>query len=282
MEIMLLKDSISQLQSALAAFTNSFNESTSVFVASKPGEFQVGEEGIQLATAAITDLFTPEHAADGRYTSICVGAIGVDEETIERAKYVNLCKDRLIAAVQIANDRLCAGVKSKSGKSKMMRALLKQIGWGRLSLRLCYRHLPVLDYQPYRIGFSYSSGGKSIKKLSVAQAMERLMEAGYESDQAKCDYEFLANQQADLTLASVQPLAGYYKANVFAQKGSKPKTMAVYLPIIYLSSGDEVVQHSAQLSEKDDWKRIDRKTRTDSKLDPNPIITSLPVHSYMI
>lgn len=281
MEIMLLKDSISQLQSAMAAFTNSFNEHTPVFVAARPGEFQVGEAGIQLATEEITDLFTPDHAADGRYTSICVGAIGVDEETLERAKYVNLCKDRLIAAVQIVNDRLCAGAKSKAGKSKIMRALLKQIGWGRLSLRLCYRHLPVLDYQPYRIGFSYSSGGKSIKKISLAQAMERLTEAGFESDQAKCDYEKLAEQQADLTLAVVQPLAGYYKANILAQKGSKPKTMAVYLPIIYLRSGDEAVQHSAQLGEKDDWKRIGRKTRTDSKLDPNPIITSLPVHSYM-
>jgi hypothetical protein len=280
MEIMLLKDSISQLQSAMAAFTNSFNEHTPVFVAARPGEFQVGEAGIQLATEAISDLFTPEHAADGRYTSVCVGAIGVDEETLEQAKYVNLCKDRLIAAVQIVNDRLCAGAKSKAGKSKIMRALLKQIGWGRLSLRLCYRHLPVLDYQPYRIGFSYSSGGKSIKKISLAQAMERLTEAGFESEQAKCDYEKLAEQQADLTLAVVQPLAGYYKANVLAQKGSKPKTMAVYLPIIYLRSGDEAVHHSAQLSEKDDWKRIGRKTRTDAKLDPNPLITSLPVHSY--
>lgn len=280
MEIMLLKDSISQLQNAMAAFTASLNESTPVFVASRPGEFRVGEEGIQLATAALTDIFTPEHAADGRYTSVCVGAIGVDEVTLERAKFVNLCKERFVAAVQFVNDRLCAKAKSKASKSKMMRAILKEAGWGRLSLRLCYRQLTVLDYQPYRIGFSYSSGGKSIKKMSVAQAIERLKETGHESDKAKIDLKKLEGENLDLTLAYVQPLAGYYKANVLRVKADKPKTMAVYLPIIYLRSGEDSVRHSAQLSEKDDWKRIERQKRSDYKLDPEPYITSLPLHSY--
>lgn len=300
MEAMLLTDSIKQLEKALLDFTEALRpDDHPAFIAIQPGLFEEGEKGLELARAGIRDIFTPKRAMDGRFTPICVGAIGVDERVLEKAKYVNTCKDYLKGAVDTVTDRLFAGQKSRAGKSKAIRSLLRDLGWGSLSLRLCYRHLPIIEYQPKRIGFSYSSGGRSIKKMTILQAIQFVHDLDRENYEVETSENGLKSritianlmiQRPDLIVAHVQPLAGYYKANIFNDSNKKPKTLPAYLPVIYLRSDKSTVSHTLKLPEKNDWRRIAKEenriekgenpNRSDKKLRDEPFIESLNLYVY--
>jgi len=300
MEAMLLTDCIRQLEIAVNDLTEALRPGDHpAFIAIRPGLFEEGERGLELARAGIRDIFTPEHAMDGRFTPICVGAIGVDEIVLEKAKYVNICKDHLRGAVHTVTDRLCTGQKSRAGKSKAIRSLLRDLGWGSLSLRLCYRHLPIVEYQPKRIGFSYSSGGRSIKRMTIEQALRFIddldrerheVETSENGLKSRVTIENLMIQRPDLIVAHVQPLAGYYKANIFSDLSKKPKTIPAYLPVIYLKNDHSPVSHTLKLPEKNDWQRITREedrvengknpNRSDKKLRDEPFIESLSLYVY--
>ena len=237
---------------------------------------------MQHAASAIGNLWN-SGLSDGRETTVCIGAIGVDARVLELAKHVNLCKDRFKAAVQILQDHVkCKSDSSpsKSWKSKVTRNVLSDLGLGRLSLRLCNRHVPVIDYQPHTIGLSYSSGGKSIKKMTAKRVLSELGKLGYESDSYHADYTLIDSLPKDQTLAKVTPLAGYYKANIFREKSELTKTIPIFLPILYLTENTDEVNHTISLPPKDDWKRLKREPRSDRKLSGSPLITTLPIYIY--
>lgn len=279
---MLLKDSYDQLQLSLAQLTAELKHTSQTFIASSPGEFLSGDAGVEHAVSAIGNLWN-SGVTNGSYTTVCIGAIGVDGRTLALAQHVNLCKDRFKAAVQIFHDRLKGrgdAAPSKAWKNKATRNVLTGLGLGRLSLRLCNRHIPVIDYQPHTIGFSYSSGGKSIKKMTAKKVLAELKSLGFESDKADFDYKEIEKLPETQTLAKVAPLAGYYKANIFREKSKLTKTIPIFLPILFLSEKPELVNHTVALPVKDDWKRTNREPRKDKKLAEEPLITTLPIYSY--
>lgn len=283
LEIMLLKDSFDQLQRSLAKLTEELKHTSQTFIACQPGEFLSGDAGVEQAALAIGNVWN-SGIADGRETSVCIGAIGVDERVLELAQHVNLCKDRFKAAVQILQDRVKGrgdAAPSKAWKNKITRNALTSLGLGRLSLRLCNRHIPVIDYQPHTIGISYSSGGRSIKRMTPKSVLVELKALGYESDSARLDYKKIEDQPSGLILAKVTPLAGYYKANIFKEKSKLTKTIPVFLPILYLNEKSDLVNHTPCLPVKDNWKRMDREPRSDKKISEEPLITTLPIYTYV-
>lgn len=282
MEIMLLKDSFDQLQLSLAKLTAELKHTSQTFIASSPGDFLSGDAGVEHAASAIGNLWN-SGIADGRETTVCIGAIGVDERVLELAQHVNLCKDRFKAAVQILQDRVKGrgdAAPSKAWKSKVTRTALSDLGLGRLSLRLCNRHIPVINYQPHTIGISYSSGGKSIKKMTAKKVLAELKALGFESDKYQADYDYIDGLPKSQVLAKVTPLAGYYKANIFREKSKLTKTIPMFLPILFLSEKPDLVNHTLTLPVKDDWKRTKREPRSDKKLSDKPEISTLPIYTY--
>lgn len=282
MEIMLLKDSYDQLQLALVKLTDELKHTSQTFIASSPGEFLTGDAGVEHAASAIGNLWN-SGVADGRHTTVCIGAIGVDERVLALAQHVNLCKDRFKAAVQILQDRVKGrgdDAPSKAWKNKVTRNALSDLGLGRLSLRLCNRHIPVLDYQPHTIGFSYSSGGKSIKRMTRKKVLAELEALGFDSAGYQADYDLIKGLPKGQTLAKVTPLAGYYKANIFREKSDLTKTIPMFLPILFLNERPEAINHTVSLPVKDDWKRTNRGTRSDKKLAEEALIKTLPIYPY--
>lgn len=278
---MLLKDSYEQLELAVNRLTAELRHTTQSFIAPSPGEFIAGAPGVDLAISAINNLWYSDFAVSGRETEVCIGAIGVDEYVMQLARDVNLCKVRFKSAIQIVQDRVVGRGKSapsRAWKSKATRNMLSEIGLGRLSLRLCNRHIPLLDYQPHTIGFSYSSGGKSIKKMTAQKVLDELKATGYESDQAQADFNTINDLPKSLLLARVTPLAGYYKANIFQQRSQFTKTIAVFLPILFLNEGAEPVNHTLALPSG--WNKTSRNPRSDRKISSEPLIKTLPIYQY--
>jgi hypothetical protein len=283
MELMMLKSCISQLELSLKALSAGLDTAHESIAANQPGPFACGIDAIAIIRQGLCDLFYDEHTADGRFTPISLGLVASDSELIALVSNVNQSKSELKLACQrfqeTAKRRAKAGL-STAGQSKRLRAALADLGYGRISLRQCYRHIPILDLTPHSVRFSYSSGGSSIRKLSPEAAVAVIHKLGLDSKSATVDAHRLSGLSPDTPLAQVQRLAGYYKANVFLQ-GEEGlefyKTIPAFLPIFYPYTPDVKVVHQDELPES--HIRPDPK-RKDRKLESEPLASSVRVYAY--
>lgn len=282
MEIMLLKTCLKELESSLEALVSHIQKSPDLFIATHPAPFLEGQAAILTATLSISDLYYSDAVDDGRFTPICVGAIGVSGDGVQSAITANLAKDRFHFACKnvMENARSRGNSKlSATGKAKRLRAILTELGYPRLSLRQCFRHFPVLHNTPVDIRFSYSGGGRSIKRITVEEAKAYLANREYESRKAMIQAEKVAAFHPDTPLALVQELPGYYKANIWHEPKSDPQTIPAFLPIIYPHDANKDVARQQKLPDAQASKKR-RGTRSDRKLQDEPVVTGVRIYGY--
>lgn len=284
MEIMLLKIRLQELEASLAELSFHIEKSPLLFIAAHPGEFLTGVPAINAANLSISDLYYGEGSQDGRYTSVCLGAIAVSVEGLEKAIEVNQAKDNFHhACLTVMDNARGKGYQklSPAGKAKRLRSILVEAGYPRLSLRQCFRHVPVLHHAPVDIRFSFSSGGRSIKKMTVEQAVALIEKKEFESEKSQIETARLRALPLDTPLAQVQDLPGYYKANVWHDSESDPQTIPSFLPILYPYDPDQPLKRQESLPEADLGKRLRRaKTRSDKKLNDAPYSETIRVYGY--
>lgn len=284
MEIMMLKSCFMRLNQSLLELSLKIENSPSVFVASSSREFVTGPAGILAAQQGITDLFYSKDVEDGRFTNVCLGGVALPNDALDAVIEVNRAKDEFHTAcktvIENAKNKHGRVLLSQAARAKRLREILKEAGYPRLSLRHCFRHIALLHHSPLSIRFSYSSGGRSIRRVSVQDALTLLEKAGYESDEAMAEHKLLSELPVDTPLAQVQSLAGYFKANVFHDAESSPETISAFLPIFYPYDADRPVKRQMGLPEPDPDKRVKRKVRTDKKLKDEPFVSSIRVFAY--
>lgn len=293
MEVMLLITYLQELEKSIQALTLHIEKSSNLFIATKPGQFICATQAIAVACASISDLYYADGIEDGRYTSVCLGGIALSPEGIEKAIEVNLAKDVFHKACKavMENARGKGYLKlSPAGQAKRLRAVLIDAGYPRLSLRQCFRHLPVLHHAPVQIRFSFSSGGRSIRKITVEQALALLESKKYESKKSDIQKLKISELPLDTPLAQVQELPGYYKANVWHEPASDPQTIPAFLPILYPYDPETPLNRQEGLPEADvdkrmRWKkmRADNRLsefRSDKKLNDEPYSDLIRVYGY--
>lgn len=247
------------------------------FAAKNSGTFSIGAEALGLFLDAYSAVWYEDGVSDGRFTPVWLGAMGVDHPVLEAARTVNELKDHFRRSVISAKE----GLRNQNGFSvagtdKSFRKLMNEIGLAKLSLRMAYRHIPIVDRPPTSIRFSYCSAGKSISAITPQQAYKELMETGFTG--AHIDYQasILGSIPPDTHLAKVQKLAGYYKANLKFEEEPLKLTLPCFLPILYLKGG----------LDPDRQPEIPRPTltskrlRKDRKLCSIPLIPTLRIHAY--
>lgn len=283
MEIMMFKESLNKLECSLKILSDHIKTLPYYFAATVEGPFKKDEEALSAICFALTNLYYSENNEDGRFTPRCLGAVASDEYTLSLVRDVNGRKDEFQQAA-----KKCLGIlvdsrstsKSPAGKAKAMRSILADIGYGRLSLRQCYRHIPLVEYTPTSVRFSYSAKGKSISKISLDRAVGLLDKSEFESDSAQIDRERLSKLPSDIELAKVQDLAGYYKMNIVQCAGLNPETIPAFLPLFYLHDEAKPLIHQDVLPGVSSEKKIPRKVRSDKRLDDCPLASSIRVYGY--
>lgn len=300
MEVMMLKSCLGRLEDSLNELSKQLEQAPALFAANKPGPFSYGDEALAIIRHGITDLYYEEGTLDGRFTPICLGAVAATPEILQQVAIVNQNKDSLhIECRRYLDNALLMNkeVLKSAAKAKRLRAMLTEIGYGRLSLRQCYRHLHVLGQPPQSIRFSYSTGGSSIRKLTPAKALDLIEKSGMDSDSADIARKTLEKLPPNTPLAQVQRLAGYYKANmvydsVIADCMNEtdvlvdvqhapllaPPTVPAFLPIFYPHDPEKNVISQLTLPPSDIGRH--RKVRADKKLQDDPIIKPLRVYTY--
>lgn len=313
MDVFELKTAYNELRASIAALNVSFirpgSDNRSAFIAAKDGPFLYGDNAIALASRAFEDIFydwgkqqdaensdaesaPPKHTShrkeqkDGRETPVWMGAIGVDHVQLELAREVNRRKDAFQEAVH--RFRLQVQQQCKGGENhayKTFRNLLSDedlgLNLGLVSLRQAYRHIPLLDITPASIRFSFSAGGRSIKRMTIQQALDLIEKKGWVGENIEAAKEKLNDQKTHHVVAQVQQLAGYFKANVTWPKPlegePKKQTIPVFLPILYLKSEELTPKHQPHppLASKP---RLN--ARVDKRLEAEPFLKELRLYAY--
>lgn len=228
---------------------------------------------------------------DGRETRSCYGLVMANEEIINLAHKVNAAKDafkKLVQEVQKTDKDLWLSQKAQlNTRHQSLRNQLYYTGLGRIHLKQLYRHIPILKHRPEKIGFTWYSNGRSIKKLTVAQAQSKLLAMGEDKSHIQQQLQRLNTLPEHEILAQIQTQVPVVRANLVFKslndKGhaeSTRKAMNVSLPLLVPEEDNPQIPIFNQIDEQPPAART-RIARNDFKICEDVFLPSLRVHRYI-
>ncbi len=228
---------------------------------------------------------------DGRETRSCYGLVMANEEVIALATKINLAKDtfrNLVQKIQKTNKDLWLSQKAQLNvRHQTLRNQLYYTGLGRIHLKQLYRHIPVLKHRPEKIGFTWYSNGRSIKKLTVADAEAKLLSMGDDKTHIQQQLQKLNTLPEFEMLAQIQTQVPVVRANlvyrISNEKGhieTLRKAMNVSLPLLIPEDSSPFLPSFNQIDNEPPIART-RIARSDFKICEEVFLPSLRVHRYL-
>ncbi len=230
-------------------------------------------------------LWYEDDQQDGRETLTCPGIIGSCVNTLVAAHACNLAKDNFKAAVLAL--KALNRIEMKNAMIDLHRrwepvaTAMRRMGVARLNLKQVYRHIPLLEQCPLKIGFTWSKQGRVIQRTSVAAA-RRLLEQRIETPQVQLDMQRLEQIDNDEILARVRSVCPHLRANiVFIDQGKigvSRRLMQAPLPILVpLLPGEPLPEFVAVAAEPPVSPRL---RRADVRIEDKAFLPSIRVHRY--
>lgn len=234
---------------------------------------------------ALTD-FWYEDGQDGRVTRNYIGVVAADPALMAHVHAVNAAKDdfgTLIGRVKEAHpDQLSTMKASLPTRSRLLNEHLKADGLIRLHLKQCWRRIPTVEDPVARVRLAWYTSGRSIKRLSVADAEALLLKMDTAAPHIQIQYRQLAALPSDEVLAQVQLQAPVMRANLFYTEplddGRTRQAMNIALPL-FVPDHAHRLPHINQPPEHPPATRT-RAKRRDTRLEDDPYLPSLRVYRY--
>lgn len=226
-----------------------------------------------------------EDGQDGRETLTCPGLVGASPETMAAAQTCNVVKDDFKAAVlalkSLARAEATAAMADLHRRQEVVAAAMRRMGAARLNLKQAYRHIPLLDRRPLKVGFTWSKQGRVIQRTSVADA-RRLLEQRIETPEIDQELQRLAGIPEDEMLARVRSVCPHLRANVVfaAPEGSgvARRLMQTPLPILIpLQPGESLPDF---VPTAPDLLMNPRLRRADVRIEDEPFLPAMRIHRY--
>lgn len=228
---------------------------------------------------------------DGRETRSCYGLIMASHDSILLAEQVNNAKDdfkALVQKIQKTDKDLWLSQKALlNNRHNNLRNQLYYTGLGRVHLKQLYRHIPILMQRPEKIGFTWYSNGRSIKKLTVAQAETKLLNMGEEKSHIQQQLQKLNTLPEHEVLAQIQTQVPVVRANlvfkILNDKGHSEtirKAMNVSLPLLVPADENPLLPSFNKIENEPPVART-RIARSDFKISEEVFLPSLRVHRYL-
>lgn len=226
-----------------------------------------------------------EDSQDGRETLTCPGIVGAGADTLLAARACNAAKEEFKTAVLALKtlDRIeTKGVMADLHRRwEGVAVAMRRMGAARLNLKQAYRHIPLLERRPLKIGFTWSKQGRVIQRTSVATA-RRLLEQRVETPQIRLELQRLAEIDEQEMLARIRSVCPHLRANiVFAESDTTEaprRLMQAPLPILVpLQPGEPLPDFVAVLPYPSTSPRL---RRADVRIEDEPFLPSIRVHRY--
>ena len=158
-----------------------------------------------------------EDGQDGRATVTCPGIVGATPVTMNEAYACNTAKDNfkkaILALKKLRKSHADQLIAELHRRSEEVAVAMQRMGAARLNLKQAYRHIPILDVRPVKIGFTWSKQGKTIQRTTVSEA-RRLLEKRRDTPQVRNDLNRLQQISNDEILARVRTVCPHLRANV--------------------------------------------------------------------
>lgn len=223
---------------------------------------------------------------DGRVTSSHVGLVAARPAVMEAVETVNQAKAdfaRLIATIRQDAPKLIAEIKTVIPfRHPGLHDHLSGSGMARLHIKQCWRAIPTAPARVHRAQLAWYVSGRSIKRLSVADAESMLMALDSEAHHIRRQLKILAGLQNTELLAQVQTQAPVMRANLFFHEplpdGKTRQAKNVSLPLFVPSDDGQLPEHNHP-DTKPPGKR-QRAMRSDQRLEDQPLLPSIRVYRY--
>lgn len=283
-----LVEAFDHLATQLSAFSASLRElSPRCWVAMSDDE-----ESLDPLTKAATyyqDIWY-KGEQDGRETRSCYGFVMASPALIEQAGQVNDAKDKFKSLVQRYQkndkDRWLACKAQLNKRHQTLRERMYYTGLARLHLKQAYRHIPVLPACPQKIGFTWYSNGRSIKKITTEEAESRLLAMGEDKSHIQVQLQKLYTLPPDEILARIQTQVPLVRANLVYKtlndRGiaeTTRKAMNVSLPLLIPENDAGTLPVFNQISHEPPAERT-RIPRNDFRIEDDVFLPSLRAHRY--
>jgi hypothetical protein len=228
-----------------------------------------------------------QESQDGRETLTCPGIVGASLDTLAAAHACNAARDAFKAAVLalkvLGRIEANAAMADLHRRQDSVAAAMRRMGAARLNLKQAYRHVPLLEERPLKIGFTWSRRGRVIQRTTVAAA-RRLLEQRAETPQVLLELQRLAEIGGDEILARVRGVCPHLRANiVFTDRdgsGVRRRLMQTPLPILVpLRWGEPLPEFVPVAPEPPVNLRL---RRTDVRIEDEPFLPSVRIHRYRL
>ncbi len=230
--------------------------------------------------------FWYQDGQDGRVTRSYVGLIAADASLLEHVAAVNSAKAHfaeILASIREEAAGLIPELKAVLPfRHPALHTHLRGQGLARLHLKQCWRAIPVADAPLSRVRLSWYSSGRSIKKLTVREAEQKLLALDHDAPHIRIQLQRLAGIPDGEPLAQVQKQAPLMRANLFFAEpladGRERRAMNVALPLFIPSSDGKLPDYN--MPPPFPSEKRTRAKRSDERLEEEVFLPSLRAFRY--
>ncbi|MDR9440160.1 MAG: DNA replication terminus site-binding protein [Halomonas sp.] len=223
---------------------------------------------------------------DGRATRSHVGLVAANEKVMEAVARVNATKKAfaaLLAEIRREAPTLIPEIKAiLPFRQPALHNHLKGTGLARLHLKQCWRAIPLAEAPVARIRLAWYASGRSIKRLTVREAEQKLLALDSEAPHVRIQLQRLAGIPDGEPLAQVQSQAPLMRANLFyrapLEDGRSRRAMNIALPLFVPSLDGRLPDHNLPPSHPPETRT--RARRSDERLEDTAFLPSLRVYRY--
>ncbi|MDI5890535.1 DNA replication terminus site-binding protein [Halomonas rhizosphaerae] len=223
---------------------------------------------------------------DGRATRSHVGLVAGDEPVMEAVARVNATKKAfaaLLAEIRSEVPSLIPEIKAVLPfRHPALHDHLRGTGLARLHLKQCWRAIPLAEAPVARVRLAWYASGRSIKRLTVREAEQKLLALDSEAPHVRIQLRHLAGIPGGEPLAQVQSQAPLMRANLFYREpledGRSRRAMNIALPLFVPSPDGRLPDHNLPPPRPPATRT--RARRRDERLEDTVFLPSLRVYRY--
>ncbi|NGO88069.1 MAG: DNA replication terminus site-binding protein [Halomonas sp.] len=188
---------------------------------------------------ALLDMWH-QQAQDGRETRNYIGVIAADEALLKAFQDVNHAKQAIsdwLRHIKQAHPAALSEARQRLPRRHPdLDSVLRQSGLARLHLKQCWRLTPLAEAPVARIRFAWYTSGRSIKRISVQEAEQKLLQLDTDAPHVRIQLRKLASLPSQEVLAQVQNQAPLMRANLFYTEpladGHTRRALNVAMPLV--------------------------------------------------
>ena len=273
-----LLDALQQLNDQLCQFTNMLQQSKLPFWLPGPAAGTLPE-----AARLYGDIWYHTDQ-DGRNTISQHGLIGASPDLINAGEQLNQSKalfQQLATEYRLREDKELQLQLHK--RTEKLAELLHRHGASRLHLKQCYRQIPILAERPEKVGFSWYTSGRSIRKMTPEEAEQRLLKMDTSSSHIQQQLQAVGLLRPGDMLAQIQNQVPVMRANFVWKRNHQllRKARNISLPILLPLSDENPLLPEYNEPPPNPPESRSRLARNDLKIEPQPYLPSLRAHRYL-